>query len=397
MNIILDFTIIYICLELLWYMYIETKKITFAHHITHPVSMERKIQVFDRIIRWTKDPDKFVRALFFDMKIEDITYEDIAEWLCWAFFEKDCPDKLDNDDKLFLNYMIGKIIQICGNRQFPSRTGRRNKFIAYSIEPYECGYNVLLIYTITMCIYPILAFIYLTGTGFKQVIVKNIRFWILLKNNDKTPIVLIHGLGGGIFPYCDFITSLLQLESTIIIPDLPFLCMYMDDNVPDDDDIILAIKNAIESIHSKAIIIGHSYGTVIMSWMIQEHPYIVESAVLLDPVVFMLHLADLGMNFLYKKREYDTLGIIRSDPFINWILRRHFWWLSSILWLEDLENIPYLVVLCMKDQILPVKEIKEYVEGYSKQQKLLCFEDLYHGGFLSDKDAIEKIVQSIPR
>ena len=388
MHTILVFTIIYICLELLWYMYIDTKKISFEQHITHPVSLERKLQVFDRILRWTKDPEKFVRGFFFDIKIEDITYEDIAEWLCWAFFDKEHPDK---DDKLILNYMIDKISQLC-NRQFPHRTNRRNKFMAYSIEPYDCGYNMLLIYTITMCIYPISAFIYLTGMGFKQIIIKNIRFWILRKNNDKTPIVLIHGLGGGIFPYCDFITSLLQLEATIIIPDLPFLCMYMDDNVPDDDVIILAIKNAIENIHSKAIIIGHSYGTVIMSWIIQEYPYIVERAVLLDPVVFMLHLADLGMNFLYKKREYDTLGIIRSDPFINWILRRHFWWLSSILWLEDLENIPYLVVLCMKDQILPTQEIKEYIEGYSKQQNLICFEDLHHGGFLYDKEAIEKIL-----
>jgi predicted transcriptional regulator len=113
----------------------------------------------------------------------------------------------------------------------------------------------------------------------------------------------------------------------------------------------------------------------------------------------MLHMPDTGINFLYKERQYNTLGIIRSDPFVNWILRRHFWWLSSILWLEDIQNIPYVVVLCMKDEILPAKAIKEYVEDYSEQQntipKMLCFEDFTHGEFLSNQEAIDKIITAM--
>jgi pimeloyl-ACP methyl ester carboxylesterase len=381
-------------------MYIETKKILFEQHIDyHPVKFERKVEVFERIMKWTKDPISFVRGYFFDINFEDITREDISEWICWGFFGTDCPEKLENErDKMFLTHMIDKMREMC-DRKFPDRISKRNKFVAYSIEPYECGYNMLFIYTITMCIYPALTNLYLYDLGFRQHNIHGIEFWILNQNQAEKPIVLIHGLGGGIFPYCDFIKSLCSLNATIIIPDLSFLSMQMDNNVPDDDIVVLAIKNAIEMVHNNAIIIGHSYGTAIMSWIIQEHPNIVASAVLLDPIAMMLCMHDSVRNILYKERQYNTLGIIQSDPFINWVLRRHFCWLSSILWLEDIENIPYLVVLCMKDDILPAKVIKEYVEDYSKQQNavpnLLCFEDFIHGEFLSNKKAINEIITAM--
>ena len=402
-SIITCFIILYICIEVLWVMYIETKKILFERHIDHPVKFERRVEVFRRIMKWTKDPIALVRGCFFNINFEDITHQDISEWMCWGLYGTDCPEKLENErDKMLLTYAIDKMSEMCGNRKFPNRVGpcsKRNKFVAYSIEPYECGYNMLFIYTITMCIYPALTNLYLYDLGFRRHNIDGIEFWILQQNKSIQPIVFIHGLGGGIYPYCSFIKSLISLNATIIIPNLSFISMHMDDNVPDDDMIVLAIKNAIELIHNAAVIIGHSYGTAIMSWIIQAYPEIVASAVLLDPISMMLHMPDTGINFLYKERQYNTLGIIRSDPFVNWILRRHFWWLSSILWLEDIQNIPYVVVLCMKDEILPAKAIKEYVEDYSEQQntipKMLCFEDFTHGEFLSNQEAIDKIITAM--
>lgn len=375
-------------------MYIETKKILFEQHFSHPVTSERKIKVFQQILKYTKDPIAFVRGWFHNIELEKITREDISCWLSWGFFESQYQTDTDNK---FLYYMVDSISHLC-ETNFPNRVNNDqapNKFLAYSIEPYECGHNMLFTYIITMCIFPVLANIYLSDLGFTKHKINGMHFWILYQSEGITPIVLLHGLGGGIFPYCEFIKSLVCLDATIIVPDMTFLSMYMNDNIPDDDDIILAIKNAITTVNKNAIIIGHSYGTAIMSWIIQKYPEIVASVVLLDPFVFMLHLADTNFNFLYKKRGYDILGIIRSDPYINWVLRRHFWWLSSILWLEDIENMPVVAVLCMKDQILPVQSIKEYIEEHSSIKKLICFDDFQHGEFLFDQNAIDEIISAI--
>lgn len=389
--------IIYICLEVLWYLYIDTKKQMFEQHITHPVGLERKKQVFQQIMKHTKDPISFVRGWFYNIDFENITYEDISEWLSWAFFENKYPDTLENEDRLFLTHMVDNIGKLC-NKRFPKRihsTHSPNKFLAYSIEPYECGYSTLFIYIATMCIFPMLTSLYLSYLGFTKQKINGINFWIFYKNNDAIPIVLLHGLGVGILPYCQFIKSLISLNTTIIIPDMTFFSMFINDNIPDDSRIVLAIKKAIESVNKSAIIIGHSYGTAIMSWIIQAYPHIVASVVLLDPFVLMLHLSDTNYNFLYRKKEYDILGIIRSDPYINWVLRRNFWWLSSILWLEDIRYIPYIIVLCMKDQILPVQSIKEYIEEHNTVQELLCFDDLQHGEFLYNQNVIDKIITGL--
>lgn len=389
--------LILICLELLWCMYIETKKILFEQHIAHPVILERKIKVFQNIIKYTKDPIAFVRGWFYNIDFENITYEDVSEWLSWGFFENKYPDTLENADKLFLTYMVDNIGKLC-NRKFPKRTQSThspNKFLAYSIEPYECGYSTLFIYIATMCIFPMLTSLYLSYLGFTKQKINGINFWILNKNSDTIPIVLLHGLGVGILPYCQFSNSLISLDTTIIIPDMTFFSIYINDNIPDDNLLVLAIKKAIESVNKSAIIIGHSYGTAVMSWIIQAYPHIVASVVLLDPFVLMLHLPDTVINFLYKKREYNTLGILQSDPYINWVLRRHFWWVSSILWLEDIENIPAVVVLCMKDQILPAQAIKEYIEGHDTPPLLLRFDEFQHGEFLSNQTAIDEIISAI--
>jgi hypothetical protein len=101
---------------------LKQKKILFEQHIDyHPVKFERKVEVFERIMKWTKDPISFVRGYFFDINFEDITREDISEWICWGFFGTDCPEKLENErDKMLLKYMIDKMSEMC-DRKFPDR------------------------------------------------------------------------------------------------------------------------------------------------------------------------------------------------------------------------------------------------------------------------------------
>lgn len=47
--------------------------------------------------------------------------------------------------------------------------------------------------------------------------------------------------------------------------------------------------------------IGHSFGSVVVSWMIASAPECVESVLLLDPVSLMLQEPDVAHNFLYRE------------------------------------------------------------------------------------------------
>ena len=48
---------------------------------------------------------------------------------------------------------------------------------------------------------------------------------------------------------------------------------------------------------SGAVFVAHSFGCAVTSWLVQHAPQYVEGVVLLDPVVFCIHLRKLLFNF----------------------------------------------------------------------------------------------------
>jgi len=103
-----------------------------------------------------------------------------------------------------------------------------------------------------------------------------------------TPLVFVHGVGGLVFYYQLIERLAAQIErgsgAAMILFDLPFVSLRMNNDV-------LFIKDQIESVcrtmdktvgeDVKATFVGHSFGTIFLSWMVQSRPERVANCVFL--------------------------------------------------------------------------------------------------------------------
>ena len=79
-----------------------------------------------------------------------------------------------------------------------------------------------------------------------------------------------------------------------------------------------------------ATFVGHSLGTVYLSWVARLRPSLIASAVFIDPIVFLLHHHKVAHNFMYEKPS-DALSavetyFIKSEQRIVSYFHRSFHW-----------------------------------------------------------------------
>jgi len=207
--------------------------------------------------------------------------------------------------------------------------------------------------------------------------------------SQDSPVVLIHGLGVGITPYLRFIRMLGRSRECFVIelPEISQACC----------ELVLPPKEMADSLfemlkahgHDKAIFLAHSYGTFVMSWVLQFRREIVAKTVLLDPVALLLAQPDVAYNFLYRHPDNPMLKVVAN--FVRWelfaahVLMRHFYWQYNVIWKEDLPP-DSLVVMSSHDDICNAHYIRRYLEDHQRQGQdtlqVVWLEGFFHGGFL---------------
>mmetsp|Transcript_7345 Transcript_7345/g.25218 ORF Transcript_7345/g.25218 Transcript_7345/m.25218 type:complete len:110 (+) Transcript_7345:329-658(+) len=91
-------------------------------------------------------------------------------------------------------------------------------------------------------------------------------------------------------------------------------------------------------------------------------------------------------------------GILRNELYINFCLRRTFWWYKSILWAEDIRT-PAFIALSERDECVPVPAVQQYLSRYCDEHHheldLVVFKKQGHGGFLSCTTSLSRIATGI--
>ena len=79
-----------------------------------------------------------------------------------------------------------------------------------------------------------------------------------------------------------------------------------------------------------ATFVGHSLGSVYLSWVAKLRPNLVASFVFIDPIVFLLHHHKVAHSFLYKKPlsvlEVVENYFVKSEQRIVSYFHREFFW-----------------------------------------------------------------------
>ena len=80
----------------------------------------------------------------------------------------------------------------------------------------------------------------------------------------------------------DLVRSVNDDDVPIILLELPHISLRICDNIPDIHDQINSLCTIMDDVSgdfSKATFVGHSFGSIILSWMVQSRPERVGSCV----------------------------------------------------------------------------------------------------------------------
>ena len=173
--------------------------------------------------------------------------------------------------------------------------------------------------------------------------------------------------------------------------------------------------------HSQADVVGHSFGTMIASSLVNYAPEIISSnLILIDPVCLLLSLPDVAYNFLYKPPEsvMDWMLVLGAsrELTVARTLYRDFIWFEGDMVLERVpSHVHIYAVLAEKDDILNAPKIQKYVEQYAIKRgkhwnalsdntqdgtrmgetSTMFMKDMVHGSVLFNADHIQSIYKLV--
>jgi hypothetical protein len=134
---------------------------------------------------------------------------------------------------------------------------------------------------------------------------------------------------------CSGLQRLCSLPSDVFLVELPHASMRLREDVPSTEEAVQAMTQMLRDHgHPSGVFLGHSLGSVYVSWMCRFAPAVVAGTAFVEPIVFMLYLKTVTRNFLYDEYGGGIGYMIRSELFLNHALRRHFWWHLNVLWVR---------------------------------------------------------------
>lgn len=102
------------------------------------------------------------------------------------------------------------------------------------------------------------------------------------------PVVFVHGIGIGLQPYKAVIDGIGDMcpESDYYLVEIPAISMSVGATAPTASETAQVMAAMLGG--RKATLIGHSFGTVAIAHVLKMAPHCVRSAVLVDPVAFLI-------------------------------------------------------------------------------------------------------------
>lgn len=87
----------------------------------------------------------------------------------------------------------------------------------------------------------------------------------------------------------------------VAIVETPSIGMQLRFTAINEKDITGTIVQLAEKMHwPRVVVLGHSFGSVMASWVAREAPGLVAGLGLLDPIGVLLFLPDVCHNFIYR-------------------------------------------------------------------------------------------------
>eukprot|EP00929_Paragymnodinium_shiwhaense_P107926 TRINITY_DN74275_c0_g1_i1.p1 TRINITY_DN74275_c0_g1~~TRINITY_DN74275_c0_g1_i1.p1 ORF type:complete len:719 (-),score=145.00 TRINITY_DN74275_c0_g1_i1:143-2299(-) len=327
----------------------------------------------------------------------------LEEWLAEYFFEGRSPAEVRQADRGELDSMVSYVACWLGYPDMPAGRNADVRCQLLSQDPLSAWHRPLWIYSLTGCVVPVLTEMLYQRLGFVKYTSGAIQYWHRdgvgggasascegataadgCTGGSRTPprvqavrlpVVFCHGLGIGVLPYLDFVKDLLSTGVELFLLDLPHISLRQNSDVHSPRETVACIIDMLAAWgHSQGHFVGHSFGTMVVSWTV-KFSQVVASACCLDPVCFLLVKHDILTNALYREHTdpfqvFLTYFVFRELYVAN-TLARNMFWQQNELWPEMVQQ-PLLVLLSGKDAIVPALSVRRLLRAeQGRRQELL--------------------------
>ncbi|PCH39850.1 hypothetical protein WOLCODRAFT_16158 [Wolfiporia cocos MD-104 SS10] len=228
------------------------------------------------------------------------------------------------------------------------------------------------------------------------------------RSRTKNPILFLHGVGIGLYPYLPFLVDIVTADpdvGIISIEDLPISTHITHAHLR-REEMLKALTQILDHHEFQRItVVGHSYGTVIASHMVHDSTLSsrIASTVLVDPIAILPFLPDLTANFVYGSPGAWMPYFVCRDPGIAHTVQRSLFFIECALWREDLRRAG--VVLAERDELIAAEEIWGYLTGRASPEhecqqgklEILFFEKLGHGDTFNSQAARKEMAMMVMR
>jgi pimeloyl-ACP methyl ester carboxylesterase len=363
------------CVEIFFFIY-NTLLARKANMPMRPERMNRDlIELWQNCLDYSPDgAADWIEGWFYDTPIERLTRQDILQFLAWGSCSTTW-DLLTDGSKQQMQTVYALFESRLGHT-FPERQPGQAPaaFMRFSIEPFEYKFKPTSYYWVCSFMLGLAGKSALVSQGFTRHRSRVLNYWMRVPESAearmRTPIVFVHGIGVGLIMYMNLIKALLDNDCPVVLVELPFVSSKLGaSEVPSISEQVASVEAlCIRWGFEKAFFVGHSYGSVMLSWMAQHLPERIAGLAFIDPVVMMLNLKNVLFNFLYKDDGSDGIAdIIGSELGVNIALRRNFWWYRNILWASDLQKhaLPTVVCLSENDEIGPARAVEKHISQHA--------------------------------
>lgn len=246
-------------------------------------------------------------------------------------------------------------------------------------------------------------------------------------SKSKLPVLFIHGIGIGLYPYVKFLSQINQANTAndedgeigiIAIEVMPISFRITNAMLEKDQMCHEILQILLKHGWGQVVLVSHSYGSIISTHLLHNETTMsfIGPTLLIDPVSFLLHLPDVAHNFTYRKpkraNEHQLYYFASMDMGVAHTLSRRFFWSQNILWRHEIGNRPITVSLCGKDLIVDTESVGRYLaggkNGHSSESQawkhmkwdgegldLIWFPDLDHAQVFDKKRTYQALIDAI--
>lgn len=351
--------------------------------------------LFRRCLATITDPEYYLKWWFCGANAEDIKRKNVGDLIRWAFFNGETIT--GSDANWEVEGYINRTEEMLGRRLAPGKG--KAKSLRTTLDPVRCTYRSLLwhvivgvVDAITHCILLWHGFSFYGTSLLRSCMILPIRPLAMFSRHkspakhityfhrphtsrDRLPVLFIHGVGVGLWPYTTFFDEINKDNDVVEKNDIGIIAieiMAVANRLTFealDREVLVKEINSILIHHSwdRIVLMGHSYGTVISAHLLKSPLTCLKigPVVLVDPICFLLHLPNVAYNFTVRKpksvKEYVLWYFGSMDIGVAHTLGRRFFWSENVLWKEDLVGRDVTVVLSEGDDIVDVRAVRDYL------------------------------------